>query len=142
MAFRERLAWISLAAVGGGFLAYLYLVLTIGTRAGWAAPVWAIVGPLVLMGLIVAIVAAIGAAIAAIHAPRDANAPEDERDRSIGRSASAGAYMVALVGLAMAVNALLFGWTLFQLAALLVGLIALAEGSRYALEIRAYRKAA
>jgi len=140
MSFREKVAWVLLAAVLMGLAVYLYVVLGIASVSGWDAPVWAIVPGLIAMGLLTAILAAIGAAVTATRSREDAHAPADERDRSIARLAAARSYSMIVPGLAGIVTAMLLGATLFQVANLLVALFLASEAIRYASEAIAYRR--
>jgi len=93
MSFREKVAWVSLLAMGGIYGAYFWTVIEAGPHA-----------PLQggrLLGTIVALIAVqvLLLVVIAIFAPNDARAPRDERDRLIELRAT----RVAYAGLATAV---------------------------------------
>lgn len=140
MAFREKLASTLLATTLAGFAVYLYVIFAIARRGGWAIPVHAIVPALIGMGVLTAILSAIGATIVAVRASADADAPADERDRLVARTASARAYGVVVIGLAGTVGAMLLGVGAFPVASLLVGILVVGEATRYASEAWLYRR--
>lgn len=139
MAFREKLAWALLATTAGGYAIYLYLLAGVTGRLGWDGPVWAIVPPLIGMGVLMAVLATIGAGGAAISAPRDATSPADERDRAVARTAQAYAYWVLTSGIGVTVALMLADITRFQIANLLVSVLVVAEIVRYGSEAWHYR---
>ncbi|WNO54890.1 hypothetical protein [Stakelama saccharophila] len=140
MAFREKLAWALLATTAGGYAIYCYLLAGVTGRNGWDGPVWSIVPPLIGMGVLMALLATIGAGGAAISAPRDATAPPDERDRLVARTAQAHAYWVLTSGIGVTVALMLAGISLFQITNLLVSILVIAEIVRYASEAWHYRR--
>lgn len=136
MTFREKIDWLTIAVtlVAFGWYASVY---PWGLRG---LPALAAQGGLLLVVIIAMTVALTIAAIAlAIHRPRDANAPGDERDREITRRASTRAYYVLIVGAAQCFA--LAYWT-GDLATVLNGLLAaviIAEIVRLASQVISYR---
>ena len=137
MTFREKIDWLTLGVVALAF--------------GWYAAVfpWGLTGTPALAaqgGLLSVVAIAITAVLTlaaialAIHRPRDANAPADERDRSITRRAATRAYYVLIVG---AVCCFALGYWTADLATVLNGLLAsivVAELVRLAGQVGAYRR--
>jgi amino acid transporter len=136
MTFREKIDWLTLGITALAFGWYA-LVYPWGLRG---VPALAAQGGLLLLVAIVMTIALTMAAIAlAIHRPRDANAPTDERDRDITRRASARAYFVLIVG---AAGCFVLGYWTADLAMVLNGLLAsvvAAELVRLASQVAAYR---
>ncbi|MEQ8858769.1 MAG: hypothetical protein RIC56_08985 [Pseudomonadales bacterium] len=102
MAFREKSAWVMALALlfGGAF--YFYLVAQMSGAVGALAPplVPTLVGYTVLM----VVIAVVGHVLAAVTAPRDAAAPEDERDRQIVHRAGHLSSYVLAVGVVLALG--------------------------------------
>ncbi|HMO74872.1 MAG TPA: hypothetical protein PKD99_13610 [Sphingopyxis sp.] len=136
MTFREKIDWLTLGLIVLAFGGYA-LIYPWGLRG---IPALAAQGGLLLAAFIAITLVITPAAIAlAIHRPRDANAPADERDRDITRRASTRAYYVLIVGVS-GCFALAY-WTT-DLALVLNGLlgsVVLAELVRLASQVVAYR---
>ena len=97
MTFREKIDWLSFAVILLGFAAYFWIFpYGVGGREGLAAQA----GLLIALAIIFTIIMTIAATLLALMRPRDANAPADERDRTITRRASGIAYYALIVGLA------------------------------------------
>ena len=97
MTFREKIDWLSFAVILLGFAAYFWIFpYGVGSREGLAAQA----GLLIALAIIFTIIMTIAATLLALMRPRDANAPADERDRTITRRASGLAYYALIVGLA------------------------------------------
>lgn len=139
MAFREKLAWALLATMIGGYAVYWWTVLDITAEAGWRAPLWALIPPLIGMCIWITLLAIVGAGAAALSAPRDSYAPADERDRSVARIASARAYGFITIGLGAIIVLAFLDLSTFQLVHVLVSLLVGAEVVRYAGEAWQYR---
>lgn len=138
MSFREKLAWaaflttllawgsyfavvISRAASGEGThdpaLFYLFLAATIGQA--------------VMMTAV--------ATLIAILAPREAQAPADERDRSIGRRANGAAYFTVLLAIAAVIVAMHVGLRGTNVIFALIGVFILGEAVRFGTQALGYR---
>lgn len=138
MAFREKLAWLSLLGIVLTCGAYFALAaqLPVHDMAGTASHIALLGTALAAQALIVGI----ASAAVAIHARREANAPADERDRTIARRGAAIAYFVLLIGMilvGMVMPMRETGWAIID-AALFV--IAVGEVVRYAAIILGYRR--
>lgn len=136
MTFREKIDWLTIAviALAFGWYAVVY------PRGLHGTPALAAQGGLLLVVTIAMTVALTVAAIAlAVHRPRDANAPADERDRDITRRGATRAYYVLIVG---AGCCFALGYWTGDLAMVLNGLLAsvvFAELVRLASQVAAYR---
>ncbi|WP_208402819.1 DUF2178 domain-containing protein [Sphingomonas japonica] len=140
MAFREKLAWALLATTIGGYVVYWSAVRAITGDAGWDAPIWMLVPPLIGLCVLTTLLAIVGAGAAALSAPKESYAPADERDRDIARGASARAYSVVTIGLGAVIVLTFANLSLLQLVHALVSLLILSEGVRYASEAWSYRR--
>ncbi|WP_447750765.1 hypothetical protein [Sphingopyxis fribergensis] len=136
MTFREKIDWLTMAVIALAFGWYA-VVYPWGLRG---VPALAAQGGLLLVVAIAMTAALTAAAIAlAIHRPRDANAPSDERDRDITRRATTRAYYVLIAGAACCFA--LGYWTGDAAMVLngLLGSIVVAELVRLASQVAAYR---
>lgn len=137
MTFREKIDWLTLGLILLVFGGYV-LVYPWGLRG---VPAVAAQGGLLLAAAIVMTVAITAAAIAlAIHRPRDANAPADERDRDITRRAATRAYYVLIVGAAGCFTLAYWTADLGMVLNGLLGSVVLAELVRLASQVAAYRR--
>ena len=97
MSFREKTAWISLLSMCGIYGAYFWSVMHAGPRAG-GPHLGMLLGTLIAL-VVVQVVLNITVAIAA---PKDAQAPRDERDRLIDLKATRIGYAGLASGVAIA----------------------------------------
>ena len=138
MAFREKIAWVaflSTVLIWGAF--FIILVQTPHQARGLA-----MLGPFIVATIAQAAVMIVAATIWAIGAPKEANAPADERDRAVGRRATGIAYFTLILGVVAVIVWLHFGLhgpdTIFALA----GAFILAEAVRFGTTALGYRKGA
>ncbi|MFN4095912.1 MAG: hypothetical protein ACK4GG_04005 [Sphingomonas sp.] len=136
MAFREKIAWVSFLStvlIWGAFFVVLALV-------PHQARGLAMLGPFIVATVAQAAVMIAAATIWAISAPKEANAPADERDRAIGLRATRMAYLTLILGVVAVIVWLHFGLhgpdTVFALA----GAFILAEAVRFGATALGYRK--
>lgn len=137
MPFREKSAWIMSFALLVAGLVYFYVVSVIWSESGQLAqPVL----PLVVVYTVCLVVLSVGGHVAiAIMAPKEANAPPDEREQQIfNRAGHYSSYVIA-VGILMSLGLYLFSrdgnllfYTVF--ASLMVGQV-----MEYAMQIVLYR---
>ena len=139
MPFREKSAWMMIAALSLAGAGYTAIVVQPSYTLERLAPPLV---PLLVVFTIALIVLATGSHILiAVLAPKDANAPEDERDRTIAARAGARSGYVFATGVALALGhylmvrdgdvlfyAVFAAWTFAQL-------------SEYAFQIALYRHA-
>lgn len=105
MAFREKSAWISLVltlAAYGAYFAFCLHGLTLGRP-------FAMTGALTLTVLVLVVLQVAGMIVISIQSPRDAQAPEDERERLIQLRAKAAAYMTLQFGAVAAAASVYYG---------------------------------
>lgn len=139
MSFREKSAWIALAAYGVVFGAY-FLVLWRSWDDAY--------GQGLSIGLMVAAVLALIAItttltiLAALTAPKDANAPADEREQLIDLKAERIASYTLSTGVVLLIGALLLGWNGFLVANLLLASMVMAELAKALAQIIAFRRGA
>ncbi|HEX7657034.1 MAG TPA: hypothetical protein VF404_08545 [Sphingomonas sp.] len=138
MAFKEKLAWVTLGSMLIAYGAY-FAKLASAARAG-APPMMNML--IWFAGITIAQVIAIAivTAVLAILAQREANAPADERDRAIARRAGNSAYYVLMVGVILVGVVMPFSepaWKIINAA--LLSLV-VAEAVRYILIILSYRR--
>ncbi len=125
MSFREKTAWIALVAHGAVYGVY-FLIVARSWNEGVAegrVPV----GLLFATVLALVVISVVLVAIAAIAAPKEANAPVDERERMIELRAIRIAWYVLVTGVMGAMLALLIGWNAFQVINVLLAAIVVAE---------------
>lgn len=135
MAFREKIAWVSFLSTLLIWGAFFIILATVphGMRG------LAMLGPFIVATMAQAAVMIAAASIWAIGAPKDANAPADERDRAIGLRATRMAYLTLILGVAAVIVWLHLGLhgpdTIFALAAAFI----LAEAVRFGATALGYR---
>jgi hypothetical protein len=141
MPYREKTAWLSLAAMAITFVPYIALV---SAGSGRAEPL-PNVRQLVLFGVTAVLqllIMGIGYLLLSRQAPDEARTPPDERDRAIMQRSMSVAYYVlmtgtGLVGIVMAFNA--SGWKIIHAA---IFMIVAAEVVRYSVTVASYRRQA
>lgn len=138
MAFREKIAWLSLAAMA---IAYgIYFSLAVHAAARGTASTLSLTGLLGAVLACQALVVLIASVAIAIASGRDASAPADERDRAIARRGAAIAYFVLMAGVILVGCVMPFshhGWEIVN-AALLA--LVTAEIVRYGAIVLSYRR--
>lgn len=136
MTFREKIDWLTLGVIA---LAFGWYAFVFPWSLSGAAALAAQGGLLIVVAVAMTLVLTIASVALAIHRPRDANAPADERDRGITCRAATRAYYVLIVG---ATCCFAIGYWTADLAAVLNGLLAsvvIAELVRLASQVGAYR---
>jgi len=138
MVFREKIAWLSLAAMIVAYGIYFPLAEQAAARGEATTPhLLVLLGGVLTVQALVVIVASIAMAI---QSGRDANAPADERDRLIARRGAAIAYFVLMVGMVSVGCVMPFydqGWEIINAA--LFALV-IAEIVRYVVIVLSYRR--
>lgn len=135
MAFREKSAWITLVCTLLVYGAYFALF----TRAAEAGQSFSMVGGITVAVVCYVVLQIILTVIAAAAAPRDARAPEDEREHEIQVRARSAAFVVLQLAGILAVASVHFfdKWTVAN--AMFAALI-LAEVVRNLFVILGYRR--
>jgi len=141
MAFREKLAWLTL---GSMLIAYSIYFGLLATRFDLAAPdgpptlaMLALFGAVTIVQVIVVVVIS---AVLAIRARREAQAAPDERDRAIARRGTGAAYFVLLIGMIVVGVIMPFGDPRWKITNTALLALVLAEATRYGLVILSYRR--
>ncbi|MGJ3647181.1 hypothetical protein ACLB0R_01735 [Sphingomonas sp. GlSt437] len=138
MAFREKIAWLTLLAMVVAYSIYFSL-LAAATRNG-APPLLKMLGLFGAVTLTQLIIVTVVAAILAIGAHREAQAAADERDRAIARRSANIGYYVLMVGVIVAGVVMPFYAPAWQIInASLVALV-MAEAVRHVIIIASYRR--
>ncbi len=141
MSFREKMHWVSLIAILGGFGWYfgtLHLVGyghspgDTGEKYYFGLLIATIVGILTVM--------IIGAALIAIFKPKDAKYAWDERDRLIHMRGTHAAYYILVVGMWATGLSLHFGYSLFFMLNAMLAIIVVAESIRIGTQLYLYRR--
>lgn len=141
MAYREKLAWLTLACMAIAYALFFTLLLT-------RYDMHSVQGPplfewLWLFGTIAAtqaVVAAVGSAILTIQARARGEYSADERDRAIARRGSNAGYFVLLTAMIVVGVLMPFSDPVWKIPnAALLGIV-IAEGVRLVLIILSYRR--
>lgn len=136
MAFREKLAWISLLAYGLVFGGYFYaFALAWDERWGRGLSIGLMAGAVAALVIITVTLTA----TAALMTPKQANAPADEREQMIELKAERAASYTLSIGVVLLMGALLMGWNGILVANLLLAAMVIAELVKAAAQIVAYR---
>lgn len=137
MSFREKSAWIALTAYGlvfGGYFFTLWQSWEPGAARGLS--IGLMFGAVVML----IIIAASLTILAAIAAPKQANAPADEREQLIDLKAERVSSYTLSAGVVLLIGALLMGWNGVLVANLLLAAMVIAELVKAAAQIIAYRR--
>ena len=141
MAFKEKLAWVTLGSMLIAYSIYFSLLALYFDPSLPAGP--RTLQMLMLFGGVTiaqAVVVAIVSAVLGVQARREAQAKPDERDRAIARRGASVAYFVLMVGMILVGVVMPFGdprWKIINAA--LLSLV-IAEAVRYILIIVSYRR--
>ncbi len=136
MPFREKIAWISGIAVLVVFGGYFWVLAQVWDFTG---------GGVASIGLLVAAIIALvvlmsgSSILVALLSPREANAPADEREQLIELRAERVASYVLSTCVVCLIGALLLNWSGYLVANLLLAAMVLAELTKAAAQIIAYR---
>lgn len=138
MAFREKIAWLTLGGLALAFGPYFFMLAMLGNQPWLLGPASA--GLFIAVVILLTIGMTIGSILIALSNVRDAERPSDERDREIARRASSIAYAVLIPTLFLALATLLLGLGQAVLVNAILGAIVIAELVRCTIEIRGYRR--
>lgn len=139
MAFREKLAWISIFAYGLVFGGY-FLNLARAWDERWAQGLS--IGLMAAAVIALVVISVSMTATIALMTPRQANAPADERERLIDLKAERIASYTLSVGVVLLIGALLMGWNGILVANLLLASMVMSELVKAIAQIVAYRRGA
>lgn len=141
MPFKEKIAWISVvttAIVWGGYFTFAFRTMMTGGVPHPSIYMAAFTAALILQALL----AAAAAIVVAILAPKDANAPADERDREVAHRSYAIAYPVLISLIVCVTVTVYFGATPWDLVNGMMAAIVIAEIVHYGAQIVGYRRGA
>lgn len=140
MAFREKLAWVSVLVTAGVFLTYgLSLASPALAHALGGTARTRLVGA-VFVEILLATIMTI---VIAVTAPKEANAPRDEREQAIAARSAAFAYglIASLLWMVMAAGVFL-GADGMSLGLACLAVLVAGEIARFTCQIIAYRRGA
>jgi uncharacterized BrkB/YihY/UPF0761 family membrane protein len=137
MPFREKMAWVSALSMLGVYGAYFGGLLWAGRQ-----PEGVRSGGLLLTVVVLVMVQVVLTVIVAIQAPREAQAPRDERDRLIDLRAARFAYSGLATGVAVACCFAAFPRPVVFNANALLFILVTAEVMRSCCQIVQYRRGA
>jgi len=144
MGFREKIDWLTLVALVGGFGWYATALVRASHAAGESIDhgpgMWTALG--LLFGVVVAITVWMVAATAvlAIRDPDAARAAADERDRLFRLRAAQLGYVVLILGVGGVFAAAHLGHSLFFVLNVLLAAVVIAEIARVARTLWLYRR--
>lgn len=138
MSFREKSAWISLLAYLGIYGFYFANVAT--ALANGNADGSHFLGLFAQSVVLFVLVTIIFTVIIAVLAPRDAQAPQDEREKLIALKASSASSYVLASGVVLIIGMLFFGAGDFLVINLLFFALVLSEVFRIAMQIALTRR--
>ena len=140
MSFREKSAWISLLAylaIYGFYFTRVAGTLARGDTDG--IPFLGLFAQSVVLFVLVTIVFTV---IAAVAAPKDAQAPQDEREKLIALKAHSASGYVLATGVLFVIGVLFYGARDFAVINLLFFALVLSEVFRIVVQIALYRRGA
>lgn len=138
MAFREKIAWLTLGAMLIAYTVY-FTLLGIATEHG-APPLMTMIGLFAAVTLAQLVIVSVIAAVLAIAARREAQEAADERDRAIARRSANIAYYVLMTGAILAGVVMPFYALRWQIInAALIALV-VAETVRLVIIVASYRR--
>ena len=141
MAFKEKIAWVTLSSMLIAYTIYFALLATVFDPAAPDGP--RTLQMLMLFGgvtIVQAIVVIIATSVLAIRARREAQAKADERDRAIARRGASAAYFVLMVGMILVGVVMPFGDPRWKIPNAALLSLVIAEATRYVLVILSYRR--
>ena len=138
MAFREKLAWLTLTTM---LIAYGVYFGIVGPAVGFGRN--GLIDVIWSFGLVAAahaIAMIVGSIIIAVTATKEAQAPADERDQAISRRASTIGYYVLLVGMILVGVVMPFSAPPWKIINVALAAIVLAELIRDSIILMSYRR--
>ena len=136
MPFREKMAWITIAAHAVVFGSYFWVLARAwDEHLGFGTSLGLMIGAVIW--LIILMVAS--TIVVALVSPKQANAPADERERLIGLKAQRIAAYVLCALVVCLIGALASGWNGLLAANLLLGAMVISELTKAGAQIVYYR---
>jgi hypothetical protein len=138
MSFREKSAWISLLAYLGIYGFYFVNVAAAMVRGDADGTQFlGLFGRSVVLFVLVIIV---GTVIVAVTAPKDARAPEDEREKLIALKANSASGYVLATGVVLAIGVIFYGAKDFLVINLLFFALVVSEVFKNLTQLVLYRR--
>ena len=137
MSFQEKSRWIALVA---NLIAWGWYFVTLARLPAGLPDERGLLGLMVPIFVAVAIINIVGHIVVAVLKPSEATSELDEREKAIASRAAAIGYTVLCVGIAVALGATLWFWTVFYAVNAVMFAFILAECVRYGVEIAACRR--
>ena len=137
MSFQEKSRWIALVA---NLIAWGWYFVTLARLPAGLPDERGLLGLMVPIFVAVAIINIVGHIVVAVLKPSEATSELDEREKAIASRAAAIGYTVLCVGIAVALGATLWFWTVFYAVNAVMFAFILAECVRYGVEIAAFRR--
>jgi hypothetical protein len=138
MAFREKIAWLTLITMLVAYGAYFAVI---GPASGFGAERMVdIIWSFGAVAAAQAVAMSVGAILIAVTARKEANAPADERDRAIARRGASIGYYVLIVGMILVGVVMPFGEAPWRIVNAALAAIVLAEAAHQAVVLLSYRR--
>ncbi|HET9811515.1 MAG TPA: hypothetical protein VFP53_07445 [Sphingomicrobium sp.] len=138
MAFREKIAWLTLATM---LIAYGAYFAVIGPAADFGqGRMVDIIWSFGLVAAAQAVAMIVGAVVLAVLARREAQAPADERDRSIARRGASIGYYVLICGMILVGVVMPFSSPPWKIVNAALAVIVVAEAVHQATILLSYRR--
>jgi hypothetical protein len=134
MAWREKTAWITLAAI---MIAYGVYFTLIGASALTANAMLGLFGAVTVIQVVAVIV--LTTVLAALSG-QEARAKPDERDRAVARRGASIAYFVLMVGMITIGVAMVFRQADWRLTNAILFVLVVAEAVRHVIVVISYRR--
>ena len=136
MSFREKSAWLMALLMTAAGLYYFYLIRGVSQALGQTAPP-AIVAAFVILVVVGSVVAQI---VLAVSSPKEANAPVDERERTVQQRAGTWSGYVLATGAVSALGHFLVYSDGNMLFHLVLGSLIVAQIAEYGFQILFIRR--
>jgi hypothetical protein len=137
MSFQEKSRWIALTA---NLIAWGWYFFTLSRLPAGLPDERGLLGMMVPVIVAITIINIVGHVIVAVLKPSEAKTELDEREKAIARRAAAIGYTVLCIGIAVALGATLWFWTVFYAVNAVMFAFILAECVRYGVEIAGFRR--
>jgi hypothetical protein len=137
MTFREKSAWVMMTLMLGAGLYYANLAKATWQEAGPTIPPLAV---LIAFTIFITVSSVIAQTVLAIMAPKDANAPADERERPILNRAGHWSGMVLAIGAMTSLLYFLYHQSGVLLFHMVMGSLIMAQIAEYASQIVLIRR--
>ena len=138
MPFREKSAWLTLAAIALTFTPYFVIVARSPQATG--LPDVAQLGLFAKVVMVQALIMVAGHVLLASRTPQEARTPPDERDRAIASRSLTFAYYVLICGMIVVGCVMPFSFTGWKIINAAVFMIVISEIVHYGATVWSYRR--